>query len=218
MRVARACVAVLPAAGAGVSALANPDLRLPIGASDDTSCYVERLQFTYGDGPCLRAYRTGAPASYRASEIERIWPEFHRDLVSLTSFRSIASFPLVGEDGRLGAMDVYLQRSDGLANSDVETGKTLAHCASRALLGTGIFSVLAQRTDASGVDLASPADALVGRIQVWRAMGLLNVQLQMTAADALALLRAHAYSTDRLVDELAHDIVQGRVALDALRP
>ena len=39
-----------------------------------------------------------------------------------------------------------------------------------------------------------------------------------TAPDALALLRAHAYASDRLVDDLAHDIVTNRVPLDDLRP
>src|ERR1700712_4797969 len=61
VRLTRACVRVLPIGGAGISALAHPDLRLPIGASDDVAGYVERLQFTYGEGPCLHAYTTGRP-------------------------------------------------------------------------------------------------------------------------------------------------------------
>jgi hypothetical protein len=35
--------------------------------------------------------------------------------------------------------------------------------------------------------------------------------LQVPAADALALLRGHAYATDRTVDELAADLIDRRV-------
>jgi AmiR/NasT family two-component response regulator len=56
------------------------------------------------------------------------------------------------------------------------------------------------------------------RAQVWKAMGLINVHLQLTTPDALALLRARAYATDCLVDDLAHDIITRKIPLDELRP
>src|SRR6478735_9204456 len=84
VRLAIACVRVLPVAGAGLSALAHPDLRLPIGASDDVAGYVERLQFTHGEGPCLTAYATGRPQMMTASEVAGVFLEMHRDLVAVS--------------------------------------------------------------------------------------------------------------------------------------
>ncbi len=217
-RLSRAAVAVLSAAGAGISALAGPELRLPVGASDDTACYVERLQFTYGDGPCLRAYRNGHPVTYPAAEIARMWPEFHRDLTSLTPYRAITSLPLLVEGGRIGAMDLYLLQPDGLAGAGLADATAVAARISRSLSDARIFTAAAQASD-TGLDPdADRAGRAAGRIQVWRAMGLLNLEFEMSAADALAVLRGRAYSSDRLVDELADDIVAGRLGLDALRP
>jgi hypothetical protein len=46
VRLARACTSVLPVAGAGLSALTHPDLRLPIRSSDDVAAYAERASYT----------------------------------------------------------------------------------------------------------------------------------------------------------------------------
>src|ERR1700709_817985 len=107
VRLARACVQVLPVAGAGLSALAHPDLRLPIGASDDVAGYVERLQFTYGEGPCLHAYATGRPQLVTARELQQRWPELHRELTAVTPFHAVASLPLWEDSIRIGALDLY---------------------------------------------------------------------------------------------------------------
>jgi hypothetical protein len=54
VRLARAAVRVLPGvAGAGISVLADPGMRVPLGASDEDAATAERLQFTVGEGPCL---------------------------------------------------------------------------------------------------------------------------------------------------------------------
>jgi hypothetical protein len=59
--------------------------------------------------------------------------------------------------------------------------------------------------------------ATTGRAAVPVAMGMLTVGLDVTSTDALALLRAHAYATDRIVDDLASDIVSRRIPTQHLR-
>jgi hypothetical protein len=39
----------------------------------------------------------------------------------------------------------------------------------------------------------------------------------MSTLDALAVLRGHAYATNRTVDDIAHDIVHRRIAATDLR-
>jgi len=218
VRLAMACVRVLPVAGAGLSALADPDLRLPIGASDEVAGYVERLQFTLGEGPCLHAYATGQPQLVTAGELQQRWPELHRDLTAVTPFRAVASLPLREGFTRIGALDLYLPEPDGLQPADLENAITVAHRVSVALVAARLFTAAAQQADPLTPPHGTHTAPMAGRVQVWKAMGLLNVHLQITAPDALALLRAHAYATDRLVDDLAHDILSKRIPLDDLRP
>lgn len=218
VRLAKACVSVLPAAGAGLCALVHPELRLPIGASDEIAAYVERLQFTYAEGPCLRAYATGRPLVFSAAVIERLWPELHRDLTAVTPFRAVVSLPLRDGTTRIGALDLYLTKSTVLPPADLADALTIADLVAEALVAARIYTAAAQRADPFGSVSSIHLDPLVPRIQVWKAMGMLNVHWKLTTADALALLRAHAYATERLVDDVAHDVVTRRIPMSALRP
>lgn len=65
---ARACVKVLPIAGASLSL--TDELRIPLGASDDVAARAEQLQATLGEGPCLTATATG---HHRCMTLPR-WP------------------------------------------------------------------------------------------------------------------------------------------------
>ena len=49
------------------------------------------------------------------------------------------------------------------------------------------------------------------------AMGMLNVALDVSTPDALALLRGHAYATGRTVDDIARDVTNRRIAAQELR-
>jgi hypothetical protein len=219
VRLARACAAVLPVAGAGLSALAHPGLRLPIGSSDDVAAYAERLQFTYGEGPCLFAYASGRPQLIIESDLQRAWPELHRELRSVTPFRSVVALPLYepATRTRIGALDLYLSTPSTLEPEQLTDALLVADRMGQILSGTGLYNAAAQQQIAFRVRQGHP-DPLARRIQVWKAMGLLNLHLLVTAPDALALLRARAYATDQLVDDVAHDIVTQRIALEELRP
>jgi hypothetical protein len=219
MGLARAAVAVLPVAGAGLSAMAHPDLRLPIGSSDDVAAFAERLQFTRGVGPCLLAYRAGRPQLFTEAELQGAWPELHDQLRSVTPFRSIASLPLQESPSRIrvGALDLYLPDPAGLGSDAMADAVLVADRIGAILMATGLYTAVAQR--ATAPPRRPPhTDHLARRALVWKAMGLLNVQLRVTAPDALSLLRARAYATDQLVDDVAHDVLTQRMPVEDLRP
>ena len=50
------------------------------------------------------------------------------------------------------------------------------------------------------------------------AMGVTSVALALPLADALAILRAHAFAADRTADDTAHDIVTGSLSPYRLTP
>jgi hypothetical protein len=51
-----------------------------------------------------------------------------------------------------------------------------------------------------------------------KATGLLSVRLERSPADALDVLRAHALATGRVVEEVADDVLPGRLATGLLDP
>jgi AmiR/NasT family two-component response regulator len=53
---------------------------------------------------------------------------------------------------------------------------------------------------------------------VWVAIGILMAKFDLTAPDALALLRGYSYMQDVLLDDAAADLVAGRLSVDDLRP
>lgn len=54
------------------------------------------------------------------------------------------------------------------------------------------------------------------RSVVWQAMGFLNAGLGLTSTDALALLRAYAYSHGRDLDALAAQVIDREIPLEQL--
>jgi hypothetical protein len=49
---------------------------------------------------------------------------------------------------------------------------------------------------------------------VQNAAGIVSVQLEVTVTDALIRLRAYAFSHDRLIDDVARDVVARRLRLE----
>ncbi|MER7975220.1 ANTAR domain-containing protein [Streptomyces sp. NPDC096080] len=47
-----------------------------------------------------------------------------------------------------------------------------------------------------------------------QATGVVMAQLGISAAPALARLRAHAFAEDRTIRDLAHEVVRGRIRFD----
>ena len=54
------------------------------------------------------------------------------------------------------------------------------------------------------------------RAAVWEAMGRLGIDLELDAPAALDLMRAYAYGSGRSVDDVAADLLAGRLRPDEL--
>ena len=60
------------------------------------------------------------------------------------------------------------------------------------------------------------ADATARRLDVWFAVGMVVAERRRSRRDALSLLRAHAFGTGRTLDDVAEDVVLGRLAVRSL--
>jgi hypothetical protein len=210
VRLAKACVTVLSVAGAGIS-LFTAMSRVPIGASDEYAADAERLQFTLGQGPCLAAHEAREPVLADTRLIAERWPEYHQRLTDKTPFRAVAAFPLPAGFSDFATLDLFHRDSADLGRLTQANVGGVTRQISLALMQ----DQLGLQPDQLPRWLETPAART--RNMVFIAIGILDVALRLTPSNALAVLRAHAYATDRSVDDDPRDVVERRIPARELR-
>lgn len=213
VRLARACVEVLPVAGVGISMFGSSGMRIPVGASDDAAAAAERLQFTAAEGPCLDAHTLARSVLATETLIAQRWPDFYTGLLARTPYRAVAAIPWPRILHGAGTVDLLFHRSRDLADLDIRDVDDVVAQLERTLVSESVveFSVPGRGPAWLSSPTANSRNAVV------IAMGILNVALDVSTPDALALLRGHAYATGRTVDDLAQDLANRRVSADELR-
>ncbi len=213
-RLARAAAAMLPVDDAGLSLLDRSQKRVPLGASSSVAAVAERLQFTAGDGPCMTAQRTGEPVFATEEDLRRRWPEFTALLFDLTPYRAIIGLPLQRALAGIGTVDLYFEEPGRIAEVEVFEALAVGELITSALSEAAVFS---EWTPEDGPAWLR-APAAVRRAKVWEAIGKLSLDLELDAPDALDLMRQHALASDRVVDDVALDLLRGTLRPDELRP
>ena len=210
-RLARAAARMLAVDGAGISALGGDSGRSPLGASSPDAARAERMQFTVGSGPCLQAHESGRPVFVVEEDIRRRWPAFADLLLSQTPFRGIVSLPLrsslAGLSVGVGAMNLFFRDPGDVPRLDVFDAVAVGELVTSELGDATVWSTWSM---AAGPDWLNSPPAL-RRAAVWRAMGGISVALDVSAQEALALLRGYASADGRSVDAVAADVVSGRL-------
>ena len=203
-RVARACVDALPVDGAGLSLHAGA-LRVPIGASGAVAAHAERLQFTFGDGPCLRVHDDGRIISFEPRDIERNWPGLYAALMGDSPYRGVLSVPLPEPLGPTVVLDLWVRETEALPRLDRGDVDAVVDRVTGELARS--LRESAPVTEAGSTWLESE-DAL-RRSSTWQAVGLVGMALILDTPDALEVVRAAAVTSGRSVDEVARDLLTG---------
>jgi hypothetical protein len=212
-RLARACARMLPVDGFGISLSGTEQKRIPLGASCEAAAVAERLQFTVGAGPCMTAQESREPVFALHEDLQRRWPPFAGLLAEHTPYCAVVALPLREAISGLGAVDLYFRREDAVAELDVFEAMAVGDLLTSELSDTAVWS---DWRPGHGPDwLHGPAARR--RSRVWEAMGQVALVLETETAAALALMRATAYATDRTVDDVAADLVEGRLDPRKLR-
>ena len=210
-RLARACAAALGVDGAGLS-LHVGMLRTPIGASDAQTAHAERLQFTVGDGPCLRAQDNGTVIAFSLEDIARNWPALWASMLNETTYGGVLSVPLPPPMGPLVVLDLYVHDPARLTSLDRDELQAVARMTTQELAVT----VSGPEFPEDGSNWLEGPDSQ-RRALVWQAMGLVGIAFGLDATDAIATMRASAIAADRVVDDIAEDIIAGRLVPADLR-
>ncbi|WP_299957294.1 GAF domain-containing protein [uncultured Modestobacter sp.] len=206
-RLARVVTRVLPVDGAGLSVQLSRLGRCPLGASPAAAGRAERLQFTVGNGPCLLSVTTGHPVFLVAEDLQRRWPVLAELLLEQTPYRGVVSLPVRHALAGTGALDLYLTDPAGVASLDVFDAVAVGDLVAAALTDAAVWSTWSEAEGPHWLH-SPPAER---RAAVWQAVGLTSAALDLDAAEALAVLRAHAYGAGRTVDSVAADLVSGRL-------
>jgi hypothetical protein len=212
-RLSIACARMLPVDGAGLSLIGPLGRRIPLGASSADAACAERLQFTVGDGPCMTAQASREPVFAMLGDLRRRWPVFAEQLVARTPYRAIVALPLREAIAGMGAMDLYVANEADLPELDVFEALAVGDLVTSVLSETAVWSDWAPARGPAWLH----GPAAERRAVVWEAVGVVGLALDVEATTALALMRACAYGTERPVEDVAADLVAGRLAAGELQ-
>lgn len=203
-RLVRACTEALPVTGVGLALMTDSGPAGTVAATDGVAVTMEELQYTLGEGPCIDSSRTGRPVlqpDLAASGPGR-WPLFAAGALE-AGIEAIFAFPLSVGAIRLGVLDLYRDVPGPLTDADLAEALHFADAATAILLHL-------QALDAPGSG-AGLIGVIEDRAELHQATGVVAVQADVTLAQALVLLRARAFASERPILSLSRDVLTGAV-------
>ncbi|AQT78689.1 antitermination regulator [Mycolicibacterium litorale] len=211
-RICAACLTLLAVDAAAISLVFDGASSGTLGASDPAARVYDELQFTLGEGPCLDAVTHRIPMLVVDLSAELRWPAYGPAMLA-HGIRAVYALPIVVAAEFVGALDLFCALPGQLA------GEALAGAGAAAeLAGITVLDLLDADLHAAASDPESNAWAqlnAISRTEVGQATGMLVAQLGVEPAEALARLRAYAYADGRSVTEVARDVLDRRLKLEA---
>ncbi len=194
--------------GAGIM-LMSGDLRVgSVCSSNSVSALIEELQYSLGEGPCMDAYKHERPVlepDLAEPAVPR-WVAFS-PLAVRAGARAVFGFPMQVGAVRLGALNLYRDERGGLSDDQHADALVMADLAATEVLATQAHAP----PGALAAELESGADL---RLVVHQASGMVAVQLGVRVTEALIRLRSYAFTHDRLLTDVARDVVARRLRFE----
>jgi hypothetical protein len=203
----RVCPGIAGVTGAGVMLMSGDIPRGSLCTSDEVSHLIEELQYTLGEGPCVDAYQQDRVVAEPdlADPVIRRWPAFSPPALQAGA-RAVFGFPLRVGTAHLGALNLYRDVPGPLSGDQHADALVVADVAARWVLEAQAGAPL----DAVAEELEISADF---HFVVHNAAGMVSVQEGISVTEALIRLRAFAFSSDRLLADVAEDVVARRLRL-----
>jgi len=207
-RLCSVCMDVTATSGVGIMLRSGNVTRGSLGMTDAVSSLIEELQFMLGEGPCIDAYNLEVPiAEPDLADPTSRWLGFTPPVFK-AGVRALFAFPLRVGAVRIGSLDLYRDHSGALSDDQHADALIIADVVSQA--------VLTMQAEAPLGELAAQLEAVMTpQNVVYQAVGMVSAQLRVSADESLIRLRAHAFANDRLLTELAQDVLARRLRFDA---
>jgi hypothetical protein len=196
-----ACPEIVGVNGAGVMLMSGEIPRGSLCTTDGVSQLIEELQYTLGEGPCVDAYQQDEVVAEPdlADPVTRRWPAFTPRALQ-AGVRAVFGFPLRAGTVRLGALNLYRDAPGPLSGGQHADALVVADVAARWVLEAQAGAP----PDTVAEELEAGADF---HFTVHNAAGIVSAQQDISVTEALIRLRAHAFSNDRPLADVAHDVI-----------
>ena len=178
----------------GALELVWADPRDPVGPP------MEDLQYTLGEGPTPDAARTRALVTTADLSTDASWPALASAAPATSPARSAAALPLHLGVIVPGVLTAYRTAPAHFTHHQIDILAALAAALIHPLLQTATAQAPNGMPD-------------LLRAEVHQAAGMTSVQLDIPIDQALLRVRAHAWTHNRPLREVAHRIVTGRLHL-----
>ncbi|HUY49342.1 MAG TPA: GAF domain-containing protein [Streptosporangiaceae bacterium] len=195
------CPGIMEVDGAGVMLMSGDVPRGSLCSSNEVSQLIEELQYTLGEGPCVDAYQqdTVVTEPDLADPVTRRWLAFSPPALR-AGVRAVFGFPLRVGTVRLGALNLYRTWTGPLGADQYANALVIADVAARWVLEA---------------QAGAPAETVAEELEIGadfhfvahNAAGMISVQEGISVTEALIRLRAFAFSNDRLLADVAQDVV-----------
>jgi hypothetical protein len=197
---------VLHLPGAAVSTLGDPFGSETVCASDDRAAQLDEIQIDLGEGPCWQALVLGEPVLEPDLEhsTNTAWPHALRAMRE-TGLGAVFAFPLVVAGIDVGAIDLYSHTPTVLSDEQIRDTTMLSMVLARQVLHRAVQAAARQSED------GGEGESAWSRREVHQATGMILAQMRVTPADALLVLRGHAFASGRTVLEIAADVIDRRL-------
>jgi len=208
-RLCDVCAEITTMSGAGIMLMSGDIPQGSVCTSNAVSELIEQLQYTLGEGPCVDACnedRAVLEPDLADPDTPR-WPAFSGPAVA-AGVRAVFGFPLQVGVVRLGALNVYRDRSGPLTDDQHADALVMADIAAETVLMLQADA----RPGRLGAELEAGGDF---HLVVHQASGMVAAQLGVSVGQALIRLRAHAFGSDRPLKDVAEDVVARRLRFDA---
>jgi GAF domain/ANTAR domain len=213
-RLCEACVMLFDVDAAAISLVFDGVNSGTLGSSGAPAREYDELQFILGEGPCLESVSRRKPVMVvdLANPDEQRWPAYGPAMLDL-QVRGVYAMPVVVAGEYVGALDLFRAQPGVLAGEEISGAIIAAELAGIPLLDLLEFDMQAAVGDPDSNAWAE-LNAL-SRAEVSQATGMLVAQLEIEPAAALVRLRAYAYSTGRSATDVARDILDRQLRLEA---
>lgn len=197
-----ACTELLPVDGAAVSVPESSGTWETLYASDDSAAWIGTVHDDLGEGPSVESAAFDRPVlvSDTAADAARAWPVFAAEIAG-GPVGALFAFPLHSGAAALGTLTMHRRTAGWLRPAQLAVALRLVDLATSALLATP--------TQDTGEDILAIMPPR--REQVHQAAGMIIAQHRIPAAEALARLRGHAFSSGMSLEQLADAVLTRRV-------
>jgi ANTAR domain len=206
-RVVETAIAVVPGADLVSVTLRTSDGRFATPVeTDELASALDEIQYSANEGPCVDATRTEGLGVTSCPDLKAgsPWPVFGPKAADL-GVRAVFGAGLFpdADPPRMGALNFYSYKANGLDGVDQDIALLLAAHASVALAGT-------KAVTAAELEAAQLRQALESRDVIGQAKGILMQRRGVSADEAFAILRDASQSLNMKLADIARTVAARR--------